>query len=428
MTQKTAETSVIVPTYREAENIDTLIERATVALNSAGGTWELLVVDAHSDDGTAELARAHARDKPVRVLDHADRPLDLSRQLLAGIDAARYKRIVVLDADLQHPPEAIPSLLAALDAGAQMAIGSRYVATGSVDAQWGPGRRMLSRIACLLAQPIAGVRDGTSGFFAFEHDAAPDRASIQPIGYKLGLELIVRGRMRTAEVPIRFGARQRGSSKLNWRAERDYLRHLAKLYALRAALPTRIVLFGLVGATGVSVDAAGFLTLEAAGLDHRVARTLSFWPAVTCTWFGNRHVTFADRSADAPPAPQWARFACTALLGASVNIGTYLALTGHVPWFEGHHLLALATGVVCGAAINFAVASSIVFQTQTATTQRQTPHQQPPQQAKCSDLEAQTRRDRYAAHHGWQEEPCGPASTGRGARSSTAPQDGHSGR
>lgn len=145
------------------------------------------------------------------------------------------------------------------------------------------------------------------------------------------------------------------------RTAKTHLHHIARRYRARWPTLARAGLFCLVGLSGLVVDMGAFLGLSAAGVDHRTARALSFWPAVTWTWFGNRRVTFADRRTGAAPTPQWARFACAAGLGAAINIGAYLTLTALVPWFGAHRAVALLAGVACGASINFTLASKVVF-------------------------------------------------------------------
>ena len=144
-----------------------------------------------------------------------------------------------MDADLSHPPERIPDLLTQLDGDCDMVVGSRYVRGASTAGEWGLARTLNSRIATLLATPLTACSDPMAGFFAVDRRALPDPAVLRPVGYKIGLELMVRGRLRVREVPIAFADRRDGRSKLGWRQRLDYLRHLGRLYAhvLAQALP-----------------------------------------------------------------------------------------------------------------------------------------------------------------------------------------------
>ena len=224
--------SIVVPTLREAANLRPLAQRIAEALAETGIEWELLLLDDDSDDGSAEVAAELSRRLPVRMMVRRGALPDLSRAVLEGIALSRFDRIVVMDADLSHPPERIPDLLEALDAGCDLVVGSRYVVGASVAGDWGVWRRINSRVATLLAAPLVTCTDPLAGFFAVHRRVLPDPATLRPIGYKIALELMVRGRLRVREVPIAFADRGRGASKLNWRQQVNYLRHVGRLYKL----------------------------------------------------------------------------------------------------------------------------------------------------------------------------------------------------
>ena len=128
--------SVVVPTFREAAGLRALVERVQGALSGCGSEWELLLVDDDSGDGSEDVVAALGRSAPVRLHVRREPPRDLSLSVLLGIRLARFDRVVVMDADLSHPPERIPDLLGALDTGAELALGSRYVPGASVDRGW----------------------------------------------------------------------------------------------------------------------------------------------------------------------------------------------------------------------------------------------------------------------------------------------------
>ena len=221
--------SVVVPTLREAQNIAVLVEQVAQTMESAGLRWELVVVDDDSGDGIEELVAALAETLPVRVLVRAGQRRSLSLSVIMGIERCGCDRVVVMDADLSHPPSCIPAMLAALD-GVDMVVGSRYTAGGEIDVDWGWHRRVISRAGTLLARPLVACTDPLSGFFALDRRAAPDLAQLKPIGYKIGLELMVRGRLRVGEVPIAFRDRGRGKSKFNLTEQCRFIRHLGRLY------------------------------------------------------------------------------------------------------------------------------------------------------------------------------------------------------
>ena len=352
--------SIVVPTLREAENIPALTARVDAALSGTGVEWELVLADDDSRDGSEAVVAALARSLPVRMEVRRDPPRDLSRSVLFGIGRARFDRVVVMDADLSHPPERIADLLDALDGDCDMAVGSRYAPAGVVDRAWSPWRFLASRAATLLARPLTECSDPMSGFFAVDRRTLPDLRALRPVGYKIALELMVRGRLRVREVPIDFHDRHLGSSKMRWRQQLDYLRHLYRLYTFRHGGPVRLACFALVGASGFVIDVACYLALQWAGVEHRLARLLSFWPAVTWNWLLNRRVTFAARP-HAPRMRQWTRFVASSLVGLTANVGSYAALTSLVGFFDHHRLLALAAGVGLGGGVNFLLSTLFVY-------------------------------------------------------------------
>ena len=352
--------SIVVPTFREAENLPVLAERIDAALSGSGVEWELVLVDDDSRDGSEEVAADLARRLPVRMEVRRDPPRDLSLSVLRGIRISRSDRVVVMDADLSHPPERILDLVGALDGNCDMAVGSRYVSGGRIDRGWSPWRRLNSFGATLLARPLAGCSDPMSGFFALDRRRLPDPGTLRPVGYKIGLELMVRGRLRVREVPIDFSDRDRGASKMNLRQQVNYLRHLKRLYLHRFGGAARVLVFGAVGASGFVVDFVFYLGLQAAGLEHRLARFLSFWPAASWNWWLNRRVTFDDRPRQ-DPARQWVRFVVASLVGLGVNVGSYLALTSFVTVFARNPLLAFFLGIALGGGINFLVSTLYVY-------------------------------------------------------------------
>jgi len=220
--------SVIVPTYNERENVPLLIERVFSALPPDEA--ELLFVDDNSPDGTADVARAAAQRLPVRCVVRTQER-DLSTAVIHGMQHAAGDLWVVMDADLSHPPEKIPALVDAFDdPQVQMAIGSRFVPGGSVDLHWPLHRRIISRLGRLLARPLTPVRDMVAGFFCVRAGSV-DFARLDPLGYKIALELIVRHRWtRVVEIPISFVDRAAGQTKLSLGEQRRYLRHLGRLY------------------------------------------------------------------------------------------------------------------------------------------------------------------------------------------------------
>ena len=228
--------ALVIPTLREAENLPGLLDHVRSVLNPLGIAYEILVVDDDSRDGTEEIVTAIAKADPrVRLLVRKGER-GLSGAVLHGWRRTDAAILGVMDADLQHPPELLPELLSAILAGNDLAIGSRYTAGGQLGA-WNPVRKLLSSAAVWATWPIQrpGVRakDPMTGFFLVRRECI-DGIAFQPSGFKLLLEILVRGPIRSVkEVPLTFGSRSQGASKANFKVGWDYAKLLARLYAER---------------------------------------------------------------------------------------------------------------------------------------------------------------------------------------------------
>lgn len=217
--------SVVVPTYNEVGSLRQLVPRLAAAL--AGQTWELIVVDDGSPDGTADLAESYAEAHPVSVVRRPGKA-GLASAVLAGFAKARGDVLVVMDADLSHPPEAVPRLVSAIGDGADLAVGSRYIKGGGTE-DWPLKRRVVSRAACLLGNTLVRIRDCTSGFFAIRRSAI-DGVKLNPIGFKIGFEVMARGRYKkVVEIPYVFRDRELGKSKFGRREILQYLVQLGQV-------------------------------------------------------------------------------------------------------------------------------------------------------------------------------------------------------
>ena len=351
--------SIVVPTYNEAANIPVLLQRLKAALQTV--EYEVLIVDDHSPDETVEVVRSLVADHPLLLLQPSDRPRDLSLAVIDGALAARSDSILVMDADLSHPAEMIPSMFASLKRSPDsFVVGSRYVSGGRFDRNWSLWRFLNSQVATLLSRPLVDCSDPMSGFFLFDRNQV-DLNALRPIGYKIGLEIMVRGKFESIiEVPISFKDREIGESKMNLGQQIKYLRHLRRLYLFRFGTFAQFFHFGAVGASGFIVDVIFYYSLQFLGLPHLAARAASFWPAVSWNWFFNRLMTFGERTRR-PKIRQWLEFVASSLVGFSINYGTYLALTTHVGFFDDYRFAALVTGVASAGLFNFAASTLFVY-------------------------------------------------------------------
>jgi dolichol-phosphate mannosyltransferase len=225
--------SIVLPTYNEGANIQQTLRRAAAALRRAGEEFELIVVDDASPDKTATIAEQLQSEVPVRVLRRAGR-FGLATAVVDGWKLARGDVLGVMDADLQHPPEVLASLAAALqEPTVDLVIASRRVPGG----QMGPMpwfRQMASMgsaalAAFLLPEAVRGVRDPMSGMFLIRTKSL-HAVRLDPTGYKILLEILAKAHcQKIVEVPYTFNSRGAGSSKLGAKQALQYLEHLWRL-------------------------------------------------------------------------------------------------------------------------------------------------------------------------------------------------------
>jgi dolichol-phosphate mannosyltransferase len=241
-----APVSIIVPTFREAKNIPILVEQVFAALARAGRPGEMVIVDDNSKDGSKEAVAALAGRYDVRIV-LRENERGLSSAVVRGFDEAKHDLMLCMDADLSHPPESVPEVIRPIESGeADFCIGSRYVAGGKTKEDWGLLRKINSVGATMLARPLTSAKDPMAGFFCISREVyeRASKAGLNPIGYKIGLEIMIKGRcQRVREVPIVFADRVHGESKLNLKQQLLYLKHLWTLYRFRWPLMSIVAVF-----------------------------------------------------------------------------------------------------------------------------------------------------------------------------------------
>lgn len=354
--------SIVVPTYKEAENLSLLVGRISSAMAETAAEHEIIIVDDDSRDGTPEVVdQLAAAGHNVRLITRTVER-GLSSAVIHGFREAKGTALVCMDGDLSHPPEAIPVLLKAHEEpGVDFVLGSRYVAGGSTDAHWGLWRWLNSRAATLLAQPFCSVKDPMSGFFLISKSVFDIADRLDPVGYKIGLELIVKCRCRhIREVPIHFANRHRGESKLNIKVQFNYLRHLKRLADHKFGAYSQFCQFCLVGSTGSVIDLTCYWLLFNLAIPIALARALAIWIAMSWNFMLNRRLTFRqDRNA--PLLKQYLRFCVSCFWGAIASWSVSVALSQHLWLFRDHLLVAAGIGILVGTLINFLLSRFWVF-------------------------------------------------------------------
>jgi dolichol-phosphate mannosyltransferase len=234
--QLPATLAIVVPTYNERDRLRDLVDRIFAAYATEGVDGELVIVDDNSPDGTGALADELAARYRITVL-HRPGKLGLGTAVIEGFAAASAPVVGVIDADLSHPPDLLPRMLAVMQsASADFVVGSRYIPGGGTR-NWGLGRLLMSRFACIMARGLTPIRDATSGFFLIRRDLARD-VPISAGGFKICLELLIRGRPASVvEVPYVFVGRTAGESKMNVKEALGYLTQLRQLRRFVAIHP-----------------------------------------------------------------------------------------------------------------------------------------------------------------------------------------------
>lgn len=284
--------SVIIPTYNEAENIPVLLDRLEVVLDHID--YEIIVVDDDSPDKTWKIAGERSDlDSRIQVIRRVG-ARGLSAAVLSGMDSARGKALVVIDADLQHDERVIPDLIAPILAeDADVVLGSREAEGGSYGefSQW---RRFVSWGGATVARRMLGVAvsDPMSGFFAVSSRRYDELVpSINAKGFKILLEFLARGdKPRVAEVGYEFRNRLHGDTKLSGSVIAAYLLALLDL-AFGRLFSSTFLAYALVGTLGVLVRLSGEVVFGAAGLAS--ASALAFAISVFSNFWFNNRFTFA---------------------------------------------------------------------------------------------------------------------------------------
>lgn len=298
------ELSVIVPTFNEGPNVSELLQRIGDSLGVgldaelAGLDFEVILVDDSTDDTPDLIAReALASAFPVRLI-HRDQPVaGLGGAVIEGFRAARARWCLVMDGDLQHPPEDIPRLVERARAGdVDVVVASRYAAGGTAKGLADATRTTVSRLSTLLTKAmfprkLAACTDPMTGFFLVDTGVI-DLESLHPRGFKILLEILARRQLRVAEVPFDFAARHAGASKASFT---QGVRFLTQLTMLRFG---RMSAFALVGAAGAIANLVIMWGLIRLGLDYIPAALIASEVTIIGNFLLLEYLVFADMRAD----------------------------------------------------------------------------------------------------------------------------------
>jgi len=358
------ELSIVLPTFKERDNVAELVRRLTLALEGIG--WEAIFVDDNSPDGTAETAKAIAAADPhVRCIRRVGRR-GLAGACIEGILSSAAPYVAVMDADLQHDERALPLMLAKLrENRADLIAATRYVEGGSAKGLSDKTRTNLSSWATRLTTRVLDVplSDPMSGFFMLRRDkfdAIADKLS--PAGFKILLDIVATAgpALRVAEQTFVFGKREQGESKFNVQVGLEFLGLLfAKLTG--DLVEPRFIFFALVGAIGLGVHLAALKLALLGGIDFAYAQSIATFIAMASNFFLNNEVTYRDRRLKGLSLV-WGFivFCLFCALGAFTNVGiaSWLYYREEPVWW-----VAGAAGAVMGLFWNYAMSSLFVWRT-----------------------------------------------------------------
>jgi dolichol-phosphate mannosyltransferase len=321
--------TVVVPTFNEGPNVRALTERLCAAFGVLPGDGrasgalhgpeggpapvgvpdlaEILFVDDSTDD-TPELIRevAATAPVPVRLLHREKAEGGLSGAVVAGLRTVTTEWAVVMDGDLQHPPELVPALVTrGRESGLDIVVASRYTGDGDAGGLDGWWRHGVSIASALLARSMFPVRlrnvtDPLTGFFAARVDRL-DLDALHPRGFKILLELLARNTLAVGEEPFVFGERFAGHSKATFRTG---LRYLEQLAALRFGRMSR---FAIIGGLGAVLNILILWALTGTGMHYVVAAVISAVVTILTNFLLQERFVFRDLRNEGRGV--WSRFA-----------------------------------------------------------------------------------------------------------------------
>jgi len=352
--------TVVVPTRNEAGNVDALEVQLGAALE--GVAYEVVVVDDSTDDITRPALREAVQRNPRwRVIERTrEQQTGLASAVVAGIEAARGFAVCVMDGDLQHPPQIVPRLLAAVEAGADIAVASRYMPGGSRAGLDGLARNFVSKSCTWVAQAVfpeaRRTSDPLSGFFCCRR-AAVSGIELKPRGFKILLELLVcTPGLRVQDVPFVFASRLAGESKASTRQGVLFLGHLLSLFAYvpNSARPLK---FAIVTTTALGVFAGLLFALSVAGQPGVVAWAAATAASAVCTLTLFQLAPFRYIARHGELDGDRLQYA-TAIVSVITSFVVFaiVLVPGH------HHLfLAAAVGQTCGVLVMLTVNQQSVW-------------------------------------------------------------------
>jgi dolichol-phosphate mannosyltransferase len=330
---------VIVPTYNERENVGPLIEALHRQFSSMQHNMHILVVDDNSPDGTADEIRSlQQRFSELHLIEGRKTGLGAAyiRGMTHAIEEMSADVVFEMDADFSHKPEDVPRLMSEINAGADFVIGSRYVKAGSIPANWGFIRRLISLGGNFVARYVAGiyrVRDCTAGFRAIRTSVLRDidlsRLRVQGYAFQVALlHAAVTEGAKVVEVPVDFIDRTQGESKLGLS---DIIEFVENAWWIRLQSSRIFIKFAIVGAVGMVVNLGLFTLLLAMGMNKFLASPIAIETSIVSNFLFNNYWTFRWRKTKDRIHIKGLKFNAISLVALGVSYATFLALSTAYP-------------------------------------------------------------------------------------------------
>ena len=370
--------SIIVPTYNESQNIISILKSIRESIPK-GIYTQTIVVDDNSPDGTGKIVEDYVfsikkiAENTIDVI-HRKAKNGLSSAILNGIQNAKAETIIVMDSDFSHPPQIIPKMIEAIKQyQCDLVVASRYIRGGNIQG-WTRKRKLMSKIATLIAKRGLGVKthDPMSGFFAFKKNIIKE-LNFDALGYKFLLELLVKTKgIRIREIPYTFENRKFGSSKLDSSTIVDYFKAVWKLYKNEKIKTTD----EKRGSVRFLSKAARFFTVGASGFVVNYVVSMLFTSGLTDFWYIHANIfgiiasistnfilnkvwTFEDRDFSRKKTlSQYGKFSIFSSLGAMVQLGMVFWL---VDSYDVTYPLALISAIATAAFSNFILNKKLTF-------------------------------------------------------------------
>lgn len=345
------ELSIIIPSYNERGNVQNIVNRIEESMSGCKIDYDIWFVDDSTDDTVAILEQLSQHHERVHV-HHRDGGRGLASAVVAGFERAKGQFMIVMDADLQHPPELLPDVYACLMSGIDIVIPSRFVSGGS-DGGLGPIRKIISWTARVIGQValqrLRRISDCTSGFFGLRRDVLKG-VTLDPIGWKILIEVLVKGHYKSVhELPYRFSARGAGESKMNLSEQWNYFRHILRL-VVQSPRDRRFFLFCIVGASGVIVNEVVLGILKyGASVNDTDASILASFVAMLSNYIWNDQWTWRKKSDSRRWSVKFPLFVSVSATGIAL---TTLVMTG---------LKSVGIPVLIGQVIGIVVATLWTF-------------------------------------------------------------------